>query len=131
MKILECDRRLTQRRCRMVFCLMLSVGRHMGEGHCPFPVLLGVAPVLAVEGPQSVSLQVAVVRVGGTLAGDTSGRKCPRDEQDWRPPSGVYMMNGGAGSLSGGGGGRLWPPRMLLEVSFRGCLPGALPWLMP
>ena len=46
------------------------------------PVDFTVASVLPVEGPQSVSLQVAVVRVDGTLAGDTSGRKCPREERD-------------------------------------------------
>ena len=51
-----------------------------GGGALPFsgvagrslPVDFTVVPVLPVEGPQSVSLQVAVVRVDGTLAGDTS-----------------------------------------------------------
>ena len=90
------------------------------------PVDVTVVPVLPVEGPQSVPLQVAVVRVDGTIAGDTSGRNYPRDERDWRPPTGVSMMDGGAGSLSGGGG-RRWPPRMFLEVSFRWCLLRDLP----
>ena len=90
-----------------------NTGSPYGGGALPFsgvagrslPVDFQVAPVLPVEGPQSVPLQVAVVRVDGTLAGDTSGRKCPRDERDWRRPSGVSMMAGGAGSPSGGGGG--------------------------
>ena len=113
-----------------------DTGSPYGRGALPFsgvagrslPVDVTVAPVLPVEGPQSVPLQVAVVRVDGTMAGDTSGRKCPRDERDWRPPTGVSVKNGGAGSLSGGG--RRWPPRMLLEVSFRLCLLGDPPWLV-
>ena len=56
----------------------------MGEGRCPFPVFAGrshpvdvtVASVLPVEGPQSVPLQVAVVRVDRTIAGETEGRGC-------------------------------------------------------
>ena len=63
-------------------------GSPYGGGALPFSGVAGrsllvdftVAPVLPVEGPQLVSLQVAVVRVDGTLAGDTSGRKCPHDE---------------------------------------------------
>ena len=55
----------------------------MGEGHCPFPVFAGrslpvdvtVASVLPVEGPQSVTLQVAVVRVDRTIAGETEVRR--------------------------------------------------------
>ena len=61
-----------------------------GGGALPFsgvagislPVDFPVAPVLPVDGPQSGSLQVAVVRVDGTPAVDTSGWKCPRDEQN-------------------------------------------------
>ena len=86
-----------------------DTGLPYGGGALPFSGVAGrslrvevtVAPVLPVEGPQSVPLQVTVVRVDGTLAGDTSGRKCPHDERDWRPPSGVSMMDGGAGSLCG------------------------------
>ena len=114
-----------------------DTGSLYGRGALPFsgvagrslPVDVAVAPVLPVEGPQSVPWQVAVVRVDGTIAGDTSGRKCPCDEWDWRPPTGVSVKVGGAGSLSGGGEGR-WPPRMLLEVSFRLCLLGDPPWLV-
>ena len=132
MKILGCGRRLARRSCQAVLCLMTTVGRRMGGGRCPFPGVAGRslpvditgAPVLPVEGPQSVPLQVAVVRVDGTIAGDTSGWKCPRDERDWRPLTGVSVNDGVAGSLSGG---RRWPPRMLLEVSFRLCLLGDPP----
>ena len=91
------------------------------------PVDVTVAPALSVEGPKSVPLRIAVVRVDGTIAGDTPGREYPRDERDWRPPTGVSVNDGGAGSLSGGG---RWPPRMLLEVSFRLCLLGDPPWLV-
>ena len=87
-----------------------DTGSPYGRGALPFsgvagrslPVDVTVAPVLPVEGPQSVPLQVAVVRVDGTTSGDTSGRRCPRDERDWRPPSGVCMEDGSAVSLSGG-----------------------------
>ena len=50
------------------------------------------------------------MRVDGTIAGDTPGRECPREERDWRPrasvmgPAGVSVDGGGAGSLSRGGG---------------------------
>ena len=51
-----------------------------GRGALPFsgvvgrslPVDVAVVPVLHVRGSQSVPLQVAVVRVDGTIAGDTS-----------------------------------------------------------
>ena len=51
-----------------------------------------------------------MVRVDGTIAGDTPGRECPREERDLRPwagvmgPAGVSVDDGGAGSLNGGGG---------------------------
>ena len=77
-----------------------------GVAGSSLPVDFPVAPVLPVDGPQSGSLQVAVVRVGGTPAVDTSGRKCPCDEQNRRRPSGMSMMHGGPGSLCGGGGRR-------------------------
>ena len=48
----------------------------------PLPVDFPVAPVLLADGPQLGSWQVAVVRVDETPAGDTSGRKCPRAEQN-------------------------------------------------
>ena len=72
-----------------------------------------------------------MVRVDGTRAGDTPRREYPRDERDWRPPTGVSVNDSGTGSLSGlGGGGGHWPPRMLLEVFFRLCLLGDSPWLV-
>ena len=83
-------------------------------------------------GPQSVPSKVLAVWVEETMAGDTPGRECPHEdfgmrpqittekmsggtvsdaytsgrktERDWRPPTGVSAKNGGAGSLSGGGG---------------------------
>ena len=105
-----------------------------GVAGSPFPVDCPVAPVLPVDGPQLGSLQVAVMRVDGTPAVDTSGQKCLRDEQNRRRPCSVSMMHvvldRCAGGGGGGGGGRCWPPRKLLEVSFRWCLLGALPWLV-
>ena len=99
-----------------------------GVARRPLPVDVTVAPALSVEGSWLVPSQIAVVRVNGTIAGDTPGREYPRDERDWRPPAGVSVDDGGAGSLSGGGG--RCPPRMLLEVSFRLCLLGDPPWLV-
>ena len=87
-----------------------------GRGHCPFPAL-------SVEGHQSVPSRIAVVRVDGTIAGDTPGRECPRDERDWRPPAGVSVDGGGAESLSGGGGALPSPDvagSLLLVVPARG-----------
>ena len=46
-----------------------------------------------------------MVRVDGTVAGDTPRREYPRDERDWRSPTGVSVNDGGTGLLSGGGGG--------------------------
>ena len=54
-----------------------------GVAERPLPVDVTVAPALSVEGHRSVPLQVAVVRVDGTIAGDTPGRECPHDERDW------------------------------------------------
>ena len=102
-----------------------------GVARRPLPVDVTVAPALSVEGPRSVPSRIAVVRIDGTIAGDTPGRECPREERDWRPragvmrPAGVSVDDGGAGSLSGGGG--RCPPRMLLKVSFRLCLLGDPP----
>ena len=67
------------------------------------------APTLSVEGPQSVPSRISVVRVDGTIAGDTPGRECPREVRDWRPragvtsPAGVSVGGGSAGSLRVGG----------------------------
>ena len=47
------------------------------------PVDVTVAPALSVEGLQSVPLRIAVVRVDGTIAGDTPRWEYPRDERDW------------------------------------------------
>ena len=93
------------------------------------PVDVTDAPTLSVEGPQSVPSRISVVRVDGTIAGDTPGRECPREERDGRPragmtrPAGVSAGGGSAGSLRGG----RYPPWMLLEVSFRVCLLGIPP----
>ena len=76
-----------------------------GVAGSPLPVDFPVAPVLPVDGPQLGSWQVAVVRVDGTPAGDTSGWKCSRAEQNRRRPSDVSMLHGGPGSLCVGGGG--------------------------
>ena len=54
--------------------------------------------VLLADGPQLGSWQVAVVRVDKTPVGDTSGRKCPRAEQNRRWPSDVSELHGGPGS---------------------------------
>ena len=70
------------------------------------PVDVTVAPALSVEGSQSVPLQIAVVRVDGTIAGDTPRREYPHDERNWRPPTGVSVNDGGAE----GGGGTLASP---------------------
>ena len=59
-------------------------------------------PVAPVDGHKLGSWQVAVVRVDGTPAGDTSGRKCSRAEQNRRRPSDVSKLHGGPGSLCGG-----------------------------
>ena len=60
---------------------MTTVGRRAGgvAGRL-LPVDVTVAHTLSVEGPQSVLSQIAVVRVDGTIAGDTPGRECPHDE---------------------------------------------------
>ena len=72
------------------------------------PVDVTDAPTLSVEGPQSVPSRISVVRVDGTIAGDTPGRECPREDRDGRPwagvtrPAGVSAGGGSAGSLRGG-----------------------------
>ena len=72
------------------------------------PVDVTDEPTLSVEGPQSVPSWIAVVRVDGTIAGDTPGWECPREDRDWQPragvtrPAGVSVSGSGAGSLRGG-----------------------------
>ena len=72
------------------------------------PVDVTDAPTLSVEGPQSVPSGISVVRVDGTIAEDTPGWECPREDPDWRPragvmrPAGVSVGSGSAGSLRGG-----------------------------
>ena len=56
------------------------------------------APVLLADGPQLGSWQVAVVRVDETPVGDTSGRECPRSEQNRQQPSDVSELHGSPGS---------------------------------
>ena len=99
-----------------------------GRGALPLSGVAGRSPVDAtVEGSQSVPLRIAVVQVDGTIAGDTPGREYPRDERDWRPPTGVSVNDGGTGSLSGGGGTLASPDvagSLLLIVPAGGSPPG-------
>ena len=73
------------------------------------PVDVTDAPTLSVEGPRSLPSRISVVLVDGTMAGDTPGQECPREDQDWRPqagvmrPAGVSVGGGGTGSPRGGG----------------------------
>ena len=62
-----------------------------GGGIAPFrccrggglhPVDVTNTPALSVEGPQSVPSRISVVLVDGTVAGDTPGRECPREDRD-------------------------------------------------
>ena len=52
------------------------------------PVGVTKAPALSVEGPRSVPSRISVVLVDGTMAGDTPGRECPREDGFWRPQAG-------------------------------------------
>ena len=60
-------------------------------------------PTLSVEGPRSVPSRISVVLVDGTMAGDTPGWECPREDGNWRPragetrPAGVSVGGGDAG----------------------------------
>ena len=47
------------------------------------PVDVTDAPVLSAEGPQLVPSRISVLLVDGTMAGDTPGRECPREDRDW------------------------------------------------
>ena len=73
----------------------------MGEGH--LPVKFPAAPVLLADGPPLGCWQVAVVRVDEIPVGDTSGRNCPRLEQNRQQPSDVSELHGGLGSQCVGG----------------------------
>ena len=67
------------------------------------PVDVTDTPVLSVEGPRSVPSRISMVLVDGTMAGDTPGRECPRENGYWRPragetrPAGVSVGGGDAG----------------------------------
>ena len=70
---------------------MTTVGRHVGGwgGFDPFRCCRGLllvdvtdAPALSVERPQSVPSRISVVRIDGTIAEDTPGRECPREDRD-------------------------------------------------
>ena len=109
-----------------------------GAGLCPLLLLPGGGllpvdatdvPALSVEGPQSVPSRISVVRVDGTIAEDTPGRECPREDRDWRPRAGVTRPAGVwvAAVLDRCREGECCPPWMLPEVSFRLCLLGDPP----
>ena len=94
-------------------CLRATLGRRAGGGgggvapfHCCqglLPVDVKDAPALSVEGPQSVPSWISVVLVDETVAGDTPGRECPREDWDWRlqagemRPAGISVGGGDAG----------------------------------
>ena len=67
------------------------------------PVDVTDTPVLSVEGPRSVPSRISMVLVDGTMAGDTPGRECPREDEYWRPragetrPAGVSVGGGDSG----------------------------------
>ena len=67
------------------------------------PVDVTKAPTLSVEGPRLVPSRISVVLVNGTMAGDTPGWECPREDGFWRPragetrPAGVSVGGGGVG----------------------------------
>ena len=79
------------------------------------PVGVTKAPALSVEGPRSVPSRISsVVVVNGTMAGDTPGRECPREDGFWRPragetrPAGVSVGGGDDGPLMLPGGPFRW-----------------------
>ena len=79
-----------------------------GGGQSPLPLLPGGSFRLMLQMHQRYLLR-DLVRVDGTIAEDTPGRECPREDRDWRPragvtrPAGVSVGGGGAGSQRGGG----------------------------
>ena len=70
------------------------------------PVDVTKAPILSVEGPRLVPSRISVVLVNGTMAGDTPGWECPREDGFWRPRAGETRPAGV--SVGGGDDG---PPR--------------------
>ena len=62
------------------------------------PVKFPAEPVLLADESQLGSWQVAVVGVDETPVGDTSGRECPRAEQNRQRTSDVSELHGGPGS---------------------------------
>ena len=80
---------------------------------------------LSVEGPQSVPSWISVVRVDGTIAEDTPGRECPRDDRDWRPRAGVTRTAGV--SVGGSGAGSLWGGGTLPSLDLAGSLLPGVP----
>ena len=97
------------------------------------PVDVTDAPTLSVGGPRSVPSRISVVLVGGTMAGCTPGRECPREDRDLRPqagvtrPAGVSVGGGSAGSPRVGG---TLASLMLPGGSFCLCLLGGPPHLV-
>ena len=69
------------------------------------PVDVTDVPALSVERPRSVPSRISVVLVDGTVAGDTPGRECPREDWDWRPQTGATRQAG----VSVGGGNAALP----------------------
>ena len=91
-------------------CLRAILGHRAGGGGAALPPsgtaggLLPVdvmdAPARSVEERRSVPLRISVMLVDGTMAGDTPGRECPREDGNWRPRAGVMRSAG----VSVGGG---------------------------
>ena len=67
------------------------------------PVNVTKTPALSVEGPRSVPSRILLVLFDGTMAGDTPGRECPREDGFWRPRAGETRPAGV--SVGGGDGG--------------------------
>ena len=93
-------------------CLRATLGRRAeGGGALPpsgtagrfLPVDVTKAPALSVEGPRSVPTRISMVLVDGTMAGDTPGWQCPREDGFWRlragetRPAGVSVGGGDDG----------------------------------
>ena len=72
-------------------CLRATLSRRAGSGALPpsgtagrlLPVDVTKAPALSVEVPRSVPSRISVVLVDRTMAGDTPGRECPREDGFW------------------------------------------------
>ena len=88
------------------------------------PVKFPAAPVLLADGPPLGSWQVAVVRVDETPAGDTTGRECPRAEQNRQWPIDAFEVTGNVRPVVPAGGSPLTgvvnpagPMAQLLQVA--------------